>query len=265
MRKSRNAILSGISALAVLVAVATPAGAFSQAAPATGPYTPNTFPTPPTTPITQVTLPGTPPAIDNPLFEFTPETLAALQDIFGQLPFVVANASSIDIPSTIDTGAEAGSPSNPIFIQRGSRILSTPGHSVTLAVSLGTEFANQTFNMSVTMPSGVTVQLRASSNANGVIGFTFGVIDPKVSINGSAPIPVQWGSNTIVVGWGSGTDYKLIRITLNVDHNAVAAAPAKSMTWIWILVAIALVLVLGGLILASRRKKSEPEAGIPAA
>ena len=265
MRKSRNAILSGISALAVLVAVATPAGAFSQAAPATGPYTPNTFPTPSTTPITQVTLPGTPPAIDNPLFQFSTETNNALQAIFGQLPFVVANATGIDIPATINTGAPAGSVNNPIFIQLGSVISTTPGANVTLAISLGAAFANRTINMSVTMPGGATVQISVTVNANGVIGFTVGVIDPKVSINGSVPVPVQWGANTIVVGTPSDTVYKLVKITVNVDHAPVAPAPAKSMTWVWILVAIALVFVLGALILVSRRKKPEPEAGIPAA
>ena len=265
MRKSRNAFLSGISAFAVLVAVATPAGAFSHAAPATNPYTPTTFPTPTTSPITQVTLPGTPPAIANPLFAFTPETKNALQAIFGALPFVVANADPISIPATIDTGAAAGSPSNPIFILPGQSITSSPGGSVTLALALGAAFANKTFNMSVTMPGGATVQISVTANANGVIGFTVGVIDPKVSINGSAPIPVQWGANTIVVATQSGTGYKLVKVTFNVNHAPVAATSTKSMAWVWILVAVALVLVLGALMLISRRKKAEPDAGTPAA
>lgn len=164
-------------------------------------------------------------------------------------------------PATIHSGV-LGSTTNPIVVTTGSTVTIPIGNGST-TISIAGFAPGSTAKVSV---NGVTLTITITANAQGDMLLTFTITDPHMSINGSTPIPVNFGANTIAV---SGTDPSGAAVTktftVTIPSTAVSttttSSPSSSLAFTGADIAATVVgglalLALGTLLVVFTRRRS---------
>jgi hypothetical protein len=121
-------------------------------------------------------------------------------------------------PPVAHTGA-LGSKTNPIVVTTGSTVTIPIGNGST-TISIAGFAPGSTAKISV---NGVTLSITITADAQGNLLVTFTITDPHMSINGSTPIPVNTGANSIALT-GTAPSGAAVTKTFTVTIPSTAAS-----------------------------------------
>jgi len=162
---------------------------------------------------------------------------------------------------------------NPIVVPgTGNGTATIPvGATNHILIELGATFANAHVNGSLSLPGGLTVQYQGDTDSQGRIQFTIVVTDPHVSINGSIPIPVNYGQNTVLAAEEVGGKSIVQVLTVTIPNSsgtttvpsgapATGVASGSSSANVALVVGgAALVVVAAGLAITAARRRSSAQ------